>query len=45
MNDNDREDEGVGGEEVGDEGIPIVPILSDKNDDGSDTSEDTESSV
>ena len=45
MNDNDSDDEGVGGEEVGDEEIPIVPILIDENNDGSDTSEDTESSV
>ena len=31
MNDNDSEDEGVGGEEVGDEDIPIVPILIDED--------------
>ena len=44
MNDNDSEDEGVGGEEVGGEDIPIVPILIDKNDDISGTSDDTETS-
>lgn len=42
MNDNDREDEGVGGEEVGDDDIPIVKILIDENDDSSETSDDTE---
>ena len=32
----------MGGEEVGDEDIPIVPILTDENDDGTKTSDDTE---
>ena len=35
---------GVGGE-VGDEDMPTVPILTDDNDDGSETSDDTEASV
>ena len=41
MNDTKSEDEGVGGEEVGDEDIPIVPILIDEKDDSSKTSDDT----
>ena len=44
MNDNDSEDKGVGGEEVGDEDIPIVPILTDEDDNGTETSNDTETS-
>ena len=45
MNDNDSDDEVVGGEEVGDEDMPAVPILTDNNDDGSETRDDTEASV
>ena len=44
MNDSDSDDEEVGGE-VSDKDIPIVTILTDENNDGSDTSDNTETSV
>ena len=39
MNDTDSENEGVGDEEVGDEDIPIYPILIDEDDTETNASE------